>query len=63
MSELQYRIKINIEYLESFIKREEVSKWNPFYYLYYPAKASVYASKAQLKGCYESIGLLNENTT
>jgi len=43
-----YQMSINILHLNEFIKREEKSKWNPMYYLYYPAKASVIASKEQL---------------
>lgn len=41
--------------LERFIELEEKSKWNPFYYLKYPAKASVNASKIQLRGCKSAL--------
>ena len=55
----RYQIEITINCLSMFIKLEEKSKYNPMYYLYYPAKASVIASKIQLKACLISLKELN----
>lgn len=56
-----YNMEINREYLERFIMREEISKFNPMYYLYYPAKSSVNASKIQLKAVISGIKELNQS--
>ena len=55
----RYQIEFTINYLNMFIKIKEKSKYNPMYYLYYPAKASVIASKVQLKSCLASLKELN----
>jgi len=50
-----------IKYLEKFIINHELSALNPIYYIYYPAKASVEACKAQLKGCYAGLEEMERN--
>lgn len=54
MNEYVYRYVIIKEGLELFIANNEKSRFNPAYYLYYPAKESVKASKAKLKAMIEA---------
>ena len=58
MTDQEVNIRNTIEYLERYIALEEKSKYNPMYYIDYPAKASVQACKAQLKACKVSLDLL-----
>ena len=56
----RYQIEFTINHLKMFIELNDKSKYNPMYYLYYPAKASVIASKIQLKACLISLKELNQ---
>ena len=57
----EFELKLHIGYYETFIELNEKSRFNPMYYLYYPAKASVISSKLQLMSYQASLkGLRNE---
>ena len=47
--------------LKSFISEHEKSKYNPMYYLYYPARTSVEMSKIQLSTYYEALRILERD--
>ena len=56
-----FKVVDHIKELKSFIDKEELSEWNPLYYIYYPAKSSVHASKVQLKAAYQSLRIMEIN--